>query len=126
MEDFSQNFVNLHRNGSRRKVRIELLDGAPAESRLFEFVGAEGSTESRTAPCAVDDLEHLAALRFQSREGGITIVYQADVKNAQVEALEESPKSRVVLVKMHVRINGRQRREACEIGGRGPFGFGPV
>jgi len=97
---------------------IELLDGVLAESWLFEIVGAEGGAKRRSIPSRVNSLKHVAALRFQSLEEGIAIVNHANVQDAQVQALDQVGKRRIVLVKVHVNVNRCQGGKACEIASR--------
>ena len=75
----AHDLVNLHRDGSRREVGIELADCALGEAWLFEIVRAESGTHCRTAPCHLADLERVAALWLQPLEERIAIVNHGNV-----------------------------------------------
>ena len=120
----AHDLVNLHRDGSRREVGIEVADRALGESRLFEFVRAEGRAHNGTATRAVDDLEHVTALRLHSLGVRVAIVNYEDVQDAQVQALHQGAERRVVLVKVRVRVNRRHGGKTRDITGLRPGGLG--
>ena len=120
----AHDFIDLHRDRSLREVSIELADRALGECRILEVVRVKRCTEKRPASRDMGDLEHVAPLRLQPLAERITVIDHNNVENAQVQTLEEIPKSRVILIKMNVRVKRRQSRKIREIGRRRQGGLG--
>src|SRR5437773_2393612 len=97
--------VDFYGDRSRREVLVELADCLFAETGLLEVIRAECRAENGAARSAVSDPLYIAALGVQSLEVRITVVKHADVEDMQFQTLQQSAKSRVILVRVHVRVN---------------------
>src|SRR5262249_3676280 len=100
--------VKLNGDSPCGEVFVELGNNSLAETWLLEVIRTNGGAENNSSESALHQLNRGVTLGLEILEEGVTIVNDADVKEFQVQMLQQFLESRVLFEHMRMNIDGIQ------------------